>query len=52
MQIAVINYLAFFQDPRASRGRSYCLFGLTHGAVYSVIGKEKAERAEGRKVES
>jgi len=30
VQIAVINYLAFFQDPRASRGRGYRLFCLTH----------------------
>jgi drug/metabolite transporter superfamily protein YnfA len=44
VQIAIINYLAFFQDPRASRGRCYCLFRLTHGGVYSLIGKEKAER--------
>src|SRR4030095_3297002 len=48
VQIAIINYLAFFQDPRASWGRGYCLFRLTHGGVYSLIGKEKAERkAEG-----
>ena len=44
VQIAIINYLAFFQDPRASRGRGYCLFRLTHGGVYAFIGKEKAER--------
>jgi len=44
VQIAIINYLAFFQDPRASRGRGYCLFRLTHRGVYSVIGQEKAER--------
>jgi hypothetical protein len=44
MQIAIINYLAFFQDPRACRGRGDCLFGLTHEGVYSVIEKEKAER--------
>ena len=43
VQIAIINYLAFFQDPCASRGRGYCLFRLTHGAVYSLIGREKAE---------
>jgi hypothetical protein len=46
MQIAIINYLAFFQDSRPSRGWGYCLFGLTHGGVYSVIEKEKAERTK------
>ena len=44
VQIAIINYLAFFQDPRASRRRRYCLFRLAHEGAYSVIGKEKAER--------
>src|SRR5215510_8636207 len=43
VQIAIINYFAFFQDPRASRGR-YCMFCLTHNGAYSVIEKEKAER--------
>ncbi len=48
MQIAIVNYLAFFQNPRAGRGRGYRLFRLTHGKAYSVIGKEKAEsRNEG-----
>jgi hypothetical protein len=46
MQIAIVNYLAFFQNPRAGRGRGYCLFRLTHERAYSVIGKEKAERRE------
>ena len=49
VQIAIINYLAFFQDPRAIRGRGYCLFCLTHEAVYSVIETEKGERTEGGK---
>ena len=44
MQIAIVNYLAFLQNPRAGRGRGYCLFRLTHEKAYSVIGREKAER--------
>lgn len=52
VQIAIVNYFAFFQDPRASRGRCYCLFCLAHKGVYSVIEKEKAERAARRKGDS
>src|SRR5205814_4818753 len=51
VQIAIINYLAFFQDPRARRGRGYCLFRLTHGA--SLLNYRKGESrkrdAEGAK---
>jgi hypothetical protein len=44
VQIAIINYLAFLQNPRASRERGRCCFCLTHKRVYSLIGKEKGER--------
>jgi hypothetical protein len=46
VQIAIINYLAFFQDPRASRGRRYCLFRLTHGA--SLLTYRKGESRKGK----
>lgn len=50
MQIAIINYLAFFQDPRASRRRGYCLFCLTHkGNLLSYLkGESRKEKGEAR----
>jgi hypothetical protein len=50
VQIAIINYLAFFQNPRASRERGRFCFCLTHEGVYSLIGKEKAERQRAGKL--
>jgi len=57
VQIAIINYLAFFQDPRASRGPRYCLFRLTHGASLlnyrphscgSLLSYQKGESRKGK----
>jgi hypothetical protein len=48
MQVAIINYLAFFQEPRASRGRGHCLFCLTHkGSLLSYLkGESRKEKGE------